>query len=88
MWFLSDTGALERMDARVGILREIDRAMHGLRDLGLHNEFCAQHMYLVHHTGSPSDRLSQALSQLSCSGDECIEASVMRNALRETSMLI
>lgn len=84
MWFLTDKGILERLPCKVGIRREVERAKQGLERLGL-IEFMDDNLLQVKlNNGSPSDALAKVLYQ----GNENISTLNMKQALKETGMLI
>lgn len=81
MWFLSDSGMLERLKYKVGMRREIKRAKQGLEHVGLLGSLDEQLLQSALRVGSPSDRLARALR------GETISHQAMRQALMETKML-
>ena len=84
MWFVSNSGAPEKLPCDVGIKREIQNAMYGLRRMGIEHLLDTRFLASMMRHGSPSDRPGKLLEK----DGECVSMERMREALWEAGMLI
>jgi len=84
MWFMSNSGTPEKLPCDVGIKREVQNAMYGLRRMGIEHLLDTRFLASMMRHGSPSDRLGKLLEK----DGECVSMERMREALWEAGMLI
>ncbi len=84
MWFVSNSGTPEKLPCDIGIKREIQNAMYGLRRMGIEHLLDTRFLASMMRHGSPSDRLGELLEK----DGECVAMERMREALWEAGMLI
>ena len=83
MWFLSGESILQKLPYKLGVRREIKRAICGLERFGLANLLDKELLEKILINGSPSDRLSQELDKK----EHDVSVESMKEALARLEML-